>query len=87
MSGAGSATYTISVGGVPLVLNLSGRSAAQVVVVDFEKKKITVDGTENPGLYVSGTFFEIGTGAAQALSITNTTNTASSLSWKRAFTL
>jgi hypothetical protein len=87
MSGAGSATYTISVGGVPLVLNLSGRSNGQTVVVDFEKKKITVNGTENASLYVSGTFFEIGTGAAQALSITNTTNTASSLSWKRAFAL
>jgi hypothetical protein len=52
MSGAGSATYQLanSTVGRTLRLDLSGRANLDVVVVDMEQQKVTINGTENEGI-------------------------------------
>lgn len=92
MAGAGSATYAITnnpalagIATTTLTLDLSGRSAAEVVVVDMGNKKITVDGVETPSLYVSGDYFEMEPGN-NVISYANTTNATSVLTWYGAFT-
>lgn len=93
MTGAGSGTYAITnnptLAGIPtktLTLNLSGRSNGQVVVVDMERRKITVDGVETPSLFVSGDFFELEPGD-NAITYANTTNATSQLAWRDAWCL
>jgi hypothetical protein len=89
MSGAGNAAYTYqnasTIGGTKsIVLNLSTMVNADIVVVDMKTKKITKNGVETPSLYVSGSFFEVEPGS-NVITITNGTNAASVLGWRRAF--
>ena len=88
MAGAGSATYTITRTGTysttALVLNLSGLANGNVVTVDFAKRRIYVGTTETPSLYVSGDYWEVEP-TSQTVSITNTTNATSVVTWRRAW--
>lgn len=86
MTGAGSASFTITSteADASLVLNLSGRSNGQAVVVDMERHKVTVDGVETPSLYVSGDFFAIEPGS-NTISYANSTNASPTLTWRTAF--
>lgn len=86
MSGAGSATFTITSteADATLVLDLSGRSNGEAVAVDMERHKITVDGVEIPGLYVSGDYFAIEPGV-NTITLQNATNASASLIWRSAF--
>lgn len=86
MTGAGSATFSITSveGSATLTLNLSGRVNLDSVVVDMERQKITVNGTETPSLYVSGNFFAMEPGS-NAISYANTTNASPTLTWRSAF--
>jgi len=90
MAGAGNAAYsatntTALHGAEALVLDLSGRSAAQVVVVDMERRSIKVDGTETPSIYVSGSYFHIDPVASNVIAYANTTNATSVLTWRRSW--
>lgn len=81
MSGAGHASFTATraagawYGGAaqPLVLDLSGRSAGQVITVDFANRQVKVNGTVTAGIFVSGSWWEVEPGN-QLISYTNTTN-------------
>lgn len=86
MTGAGSATYSIASAeaDATLVLDLSGRASGESVVVDMERQKITVNGVETPGLYVSGDYFAIEPGV-NTITYANTTNASSTLTWRSAF--
>ena len=87
MSGAGSATYTLTRTGTyhtnALVLDLSGLTT-ETVTVDMIRHKIYTDSTETPGLYVSGTYFEL-EATSQTVAATNATNAATTIAWRRAF--
>jgi hypothetical protein len=94
MSGAGSATFTVtntttSHGTQSLVLDLSSLATGNTVTVDFERRKITktVSGTTSSfaSAYISGPYFEIDAGSNE-ISYSNTTNTSSrSISFRRAW--
>lgn len=89
MAGAGDTDYTITRDGLDtssktLTLDLSGLSDTEVVVVDPQLKKITVDGVDAPELYVSGDFFDLDPGV-NTITYANTTNATSSLAWRRAW--
>lgn len=88
MSGAGSATYTItnSTTGEGLVLNLTGLVNADVVVVDMEARSIKKNGVDTPALWADGDFFDLEPGNNTIL-YANTTNAASSLAWRSAFAI
>ena len=91
MAGAGSATHTITrtVSGYTtkaLVLNLSALVNTDVVVVDMGAHSITTNGASTPGLYVSGSWFELEP-AVNAIAITNGTNASDVFSWTRAFSI
>lgn len=80
LSGAGSATFTITNSGTyqgskSLVLNLSGYSSGSWTV-DFKNKKIQQGTTDRYDVYASGDWFLIEPGL-NTISYTNTTNTAS----------
>lgn len=80
LSGAGSSSFTIQnvgtyQGTVSLVLDLSAHSSGSWSI-DFRENKVYKDGTETPGVYKSGTFFEIEPGD-NVISYSNTTNTSS----------
>jgi hypothetical protein len=90
MSGAGSATYTITRASTlaatePLVLDLSGRSGGQTVTVDMETGYIKVGGVL-VDLFVSGTFWQVEPGN-NTISITNATNATTTTTWRSAFCL
>lgn len=91
LSGAGSSSFTIQnvgtyQGTVSLVLDLSAHSSG-TWSIDFRERKIYKSGTETPGVYKSGTFFEIEPGN-NVISYSNTTNTSSrSLTYYPAWTL
>lgn len=89
MTGAGSATFSVrnaaTTNDTTLTLDLSGRSNNDAVVVDFANRRITVNGSVNMGLYVSGDYFLIEPGT-NTLTYTNTTNTGTrTMSWRKAF--
>ena len=86
MAGAGSATYKITVGSSSLTLDLSGRSAADVVSVDMATKSIKVNGVETPSLYAAGDWFPL-LAASNTVTYTNTTNATSVLTWRRAWVI
>lgn len=77
MSGAGHASFTTThgpgyQGTRALVLDLSGRSAGQVITVDFANRQVLVNGTPTAGIFVSGDWWEIEPGT-NLISYTNTT--------------
>lgn len=90
MGGDGSAEYTISraapgAATQELILDLTGRSGGETVVVDMETGYITVD-DELVDLFVGGTFWEMEPGT-NTIAISNTANTVSTLTWRSAFSL
>lgn len=91
MSGAGSATYQIAnttLAGSPTIwLNLSGRSASDIVVVDSERQSVTVNGTVNDGLVGSATSWWFLQAGNNTITITNGTNASTSTLWRPAFAL
>lgn len=86
MTGAGSSSFTVTSteADAALVLDLSGRSNGQSVVVDMERRKITVDGSDAPNLYISGDFFAIEPGS-NTIGYTNSANASPTLTWRPAF--
>jgi hypothetical protein len=87
MSGAGNAAYSIDKSGdteTALVLDLSGRSNGDVIVVDMENRAISLNGTLTPSLYVSGGFFDLGPGA-NTITVSNGTNATTSTTWYDAY--
>lgn len=86
MTGAGSAAFSITSAeaAATLTLNLSGRVNGDSVVVDMEREKITVNGVETPGLYVSGSYFAIEPGV-NTITLANSTNASPTLTWRSAF--
>lgn len=88
MAGAGAINYTITRTGTystkALVLDLSGLASSDVVTVDMKRKRIWVDSTETPGLYVSGDYFDVEPNS-QTISIANATNATTVTSWRRAW--
>lgn len=89
MSGAGNAAYSIDKSGdteTALVLNLSGRSNGDVIVVAHETRTITLNGTVTPSLYVSGGFFDLGVGA-NTITVSNGTNATTSTAWNDAYAI
>lgn len=96
MTGAGSATYSVTNtttlhGALALVLDLSNCLNGDVVTVDFERSKITRTRsgvvTDRPSYYVSGDYFHMDPVASNAIAYANTTNTSSSLSFRRAWSI
>lgn len=90
MTGPGNvaATLTNATLGMSLVLNLSGLSAGDVVVVDMEQRFITLNGTASMGLYASGDYWWMSPGVENALALTNTEGIDSWLvGWRPAFCL
>lgn len=91
MSGAGSATYSVTNtttkdGAVALVLDLSGLSNGDVVVVDMDHRSITLNGASASSRYVSGNYFHIDVGN-NVIAYANTSNASSVLSFRRAFSI
>ena len=86
MTGAGSGTFTIenSEAAGSLILDLSGRANGESVAVDMERRAITVNGVDTPGLYVSGTFWHMEPGV-NTIAVTNGTNASPTLTWRSAF--
>lgn len=86
MAGAGSATYTMTFNGHALVLNLSGLSNNDVVVVTPENHTITLNGVAAPTKYVSGdwTLFRVLPGS-NTQTQSNTTNATTVITYRRAF--
>lgn len=83
MTGAGSATLTITSSGVsgytpaPLVLNASGLVNTDVLTVNCRDRQILVDGVPTMGLYVSGDYPIFGGyGDTNTVAWSNTTNTS-----------
>lgn len=78
MAGAGSATFTLTINGVALILNLSGLAAANIVTVDVATGTIKVGSTHRADLRTSAvtTFPQIPRGGATATA-TNTANVTS----------
>ena len=92
MAGAGNAAFTVTNtttlhGAKTLTLNLSGLVNTDVVVVNFERRTITVDGVDTPSIYVSGDYFHIDPVASNAIAFTNTTNATISLIYRRAWSI
>lgn len=99
MAGAGSATYSVTSttslhGAITLTLNLSTCQNADVVTIDFERRKITRTraGTTSDfaSAYVSSVldgYFHIDAVASNAISYANTTNATSSLSFRRCWSI
>lgn len=90
MAGPGNvaATLTNTTLGMSLVLNLSGLSAGDVVVVDMEQRFMAVNGLPQMSLYFSGDYWWMKPGVQNALAITNNDNITSWLvSWRPAFCL
>lgn len=93
MTGAGDAAYTVSNttalhGTESLVLDLSGLVNTDVVSVDFERRRITVDGVDTPSLYVSGTYFHIDPVASNVIAHSNTTGTTTrTIAFRRAWSI
>lgn len=83
MTGAGSATMTITTGGTmgtSLVLDLSALSNTNTVKVDSRDRSIWVNNARTSSIYVSGDFPILhGNGTGTAVTWTNTTNVASNL--------
>lgn len=78
MTGAGSATFTATCvgpvkGSRSLVLDLSGRSNGQAIVVDFDRRQVSVDGVDTPGIFVSGDWWDVEPGS-NSVSFSNRTN-------------
>jgi hypothetical protein len=90
MAGAGSATYSVSntatVQTKSLVLNLSGLSNGNVVIVNMDARTITVGGTDTMSLYVSGDYWMIEPGN-NAIALANTTNATTVVSYRPAWSL
>ena len=86
MTGAGNAAFTIgnTEAAGSLVLNLSGRSNGDSVVVDMERRSITVNGAETPSLFVSGNYWHMEPGV-NTITVTNGTNASPTLTWRSAF--
>lgn len=92
MSGAGSATHSISnnpaaawADTLTLVLDLSGCALSDVIEIDMERRRIELNGVEDPSLYVSGSYFPLEVGA-NVITWANTTGINSkSLGWNRAW--
>lgn len=80
MSGAGSATFTITTTqghmGTALVLNLSGLSNGNVVDVNCADRTIWVNDVLTMSLYVSGDYPVLRGNGATTVTYTNTTNTS-----------
>ena len=51
----------------------------------MERKKITLNGTETPSLYVSGDYFHMKQGVSNTITLANTTNATTVTTWLRAF--
>lgn len=86
MSGAGSATFEVgnTNADASLVLDLSGRSNGDSVVVDMESHTIEVNGVDTPSLYVSGDFWTMEPGS-NSITVTNGTNATVTTTWRPAF--
>lgn len=86
MTGAGSDLFTIgnTEAGGTLGLDLSGQANGNAVVVDMERRKITVNGVDTPSLWRSGDFWHMQPGA-NTIQRSNTTNASSTLTWRPAF--
>ena len=89
MAGAGSATYkaqntTTVHGAQALTLDLSGLSASDVVVVNMDRKTITINGTSDMSPYVSGDYWHIDPGT-NTIAYTNGTNATSVVTYYPAF--
>ena len=89
MSGAGSATYQVtnSTLGKSVYLDLSGRTGGDVVAVDMELKKVTINGTENNGIVGASTQWWWIKPGNNTIAITNGTNASTSSVWRPAFVL
>jgi hypothetical protein len=77
MSAAGHASFTAAntatrQGALSLVLDLSGRSAAQAITVDFDRRRVLVNGTVTQAIFKSGDWWEVEPGT-NTLAFTNTT--------------
>lgn len=93
MAGAGNAAYAYTnnpaLAGIAtstLTLDLSGCVNNDVVVVDMERRTITKNGASAMSMYVSGNYFEIEPGD-NVISIANTANATSVLSFEPAFSI
>ena len=90
MSGAGSATYAVQNANTyytrNLVLNLSGLVNTDVVVIDMEIRQITVNGTVDMSVYVSGDYWEVGPGS-NTVTVTNGTNASTVIEYRPAYSL
>jgi hypothetical protein len=91
MAGPGNVAFTMERvaplnGTKQLVLDLTGLSASDSVVVTFERGRITVNGSDAPERYVSGDFFDLDPGE-NTITYTNFGNATRSLSWRRAWTI
>jgi phage-related protein len=69
-----------------LVLNLSGLSNGNVVIVNMDARTITVGGTDTMSLYVSGDYWMIEPGN-NAIALANTTNATTVVSYRPAWSL
>lgn len=91
MSGAGSAAWYMDRNDdgwdhLPITIDLSGRSAGEVVVIDMDRKEILVDGVVDMSLYVSGHYFMAPASDTTLLSVPNQTGiTSCVVTWARAF--
>lgn len=86
MSGAGSATFTLgnTTAAASLVLNLSARVNTDTIVIDMERRKITLNGADAPQLYVSGSYWPIEVGN-NVVTLANSTNASVTTTWRPAF--
>ena len=89
MAGAGSATYQLANSTLTKTvwLDLSGRSASDIVVVDMENQKVTINGTENNGIVGSSTAWWYVKPGNNTIAITNGTNATTSTVWRPAFVI
>lgn len=91
MVGAGSAAFTVTNqsaygGSKTLTLDLSTLVNGDVLRVDFERKRITVNGLSAARLYVSGDYWQVEPRITNLIDLGGTTNIASrELKWHRAF--
>lgn len=83
MTGAGSATFTITTTqghmGTAMVLDLSGLANTNTVVVDTRDRTIWVNHVKTSSIYVSGEFPVLRGNGATTVAYTNTTNVSGAL--------
>jgi len=86
MSGAGSATFAVgnTTAASTLTLDLSGRANDDAIVIDMERRAISLNGVDAPELYVSGDYWPIEAGN-NVVTLANNTNASVTTTWRSAF--